>query len=563
MHYALTKGLARNILLASQSHEAVNGAAEALLGLFRHDESPSILRVGHEGNVSEPLLPYHVDRAEALLKDRFRSQYRERLQVVGQVLGLPTELVAQLIHVETVIAPLVERISQLPDSDNRLPALHDTLRTVSTGLRVYGQVEVVDDQYCRKLTSSLATAYGIGNAALIARFSEAAQLGRDFMNSASSRRRNFESFLAGTRHVVVGTCVGLGRSSLGLTSTPFDLVIVDEAARCTAGELLVPLQAGRWAVLVGDHRQLEPQHRKEVVDLVAATTSASREEVVRSDFERVFESQYGSKAGFTLTEQYRMLEPIGTVVSDAFYPEKLTHGRADAIVPTDVLPILLTSPLTWVFTDNFGSSSDQREIDDRPGALENPREAELIIELLKSWDQHDGFRKWLESKPTKDGRVIGIICAYRAQADLLRSKLRSSFVSESLRSAIKIDTVDSYQGKENLIVILSLVRKNDGGPKEHGRATIAPGFMDRPNRINVAMSRAMDRLVLVGAIERWKEESPMGKVVAAFSRQQQLGFATSVDGVEFLEQIEAERAPPKARKTKVHPDPAEDPGDKS
>jgi superfamily I DNA and/or RNA helicase len=51
--------------------------------------------------------------------------------------------------------------------------------------------------------------------------------------------------------------VGLGRASLGLTSTPFDLVVVDEAARCTSGELAVPMQAGRWIVLVGDHLQLE------------------------------------------------------------------------------------------------------------------------------------------------------------------------------------------------------------------------------------------------------------------------------------------------------------------
>ena len=61
---------------------------------------------------------------------------------------------------------------------------------------------------------------------------------------------------------------GLGRTSLGLTSTPFDLVIVDEAARCTASELAVPIQAGRWLVFVGDHVQLLPQHDEQVVKKV-------------------------------------------------------------------------------------------------------------------------------------------------------------------------------------------------------------------------------------------------------------------------------------------------------
>src|SRR5690606_520996 len=74
-------------------------------------------------------------------------------------------------------------------------------------------------------------------------------LSRDIVSSVSTAERSFETFLAGTRQIVAGTCVGLGRSSLGLTSTAFDLVVIDEAARCTASELAVPMQAGRWCVL--------------------------------------------------------------------------------------------------------------------------------------------------------------------------------------------------------------------------------------------------------------------------------------------------------------------------
>jgi hypothetical protein len=66
-HYALAKGLVRNVLLASQSHEAVNNAAEAVLALFRRSGGePSILRVGAEGVVSDRLLPYHTERVELL-----------------------------------------------------------------------------------------------------------------------------------------------------------------------------------------------------------------------------------------------------------------------------------------------------------------------------------------------------------------------------------------------------------------------------------------------------------------------------------------------------------------
>src|SRR3546814_14202292 len=70
--------------------------------------------------------------------------------------------------------------------------------------------------------------------------------------------RNFEEFLAKTRTVIAGTCVGLGQSRIRLEAGSFAWVIVDEAARCTAGELAVPLQIGRRILLVGDHPQLPP-----------------------------------------------------------------------------------------------------------------------------------------------------------------------------------------------------------------------------------------------------------------------------------------------------------------
>ena len=121
-------------------------------------------------------------------------------------------------------------------------------------------------------------------------------IGRDFTGTVSRAQRSFETFLAGTRQILVGTCVGLGRTSLELTTSAFDLVIVDEAARCTASELLVPLQAARWAVLVGDQAQLQPTHEPEVINQVAARTLISKREIQRSDFERVFETPYGRAA---------------------------------------------------------------------------------------------------------------------------------------------------------------------------------------------------------------------------------------------------------------------------
>ena len=72
--------------------------------------------------------------------------------------------------------------------------------------------------------------------------------------------------------------------------------------------------------------------------------------------------------------------------------------------------------------------------------------------------------------------------------------------TRGVRKSIKIDTVGSYQGKENPIVVLFLVRNNAAGSSECGAATIREGFLSRENRVNVAASRAMDRLLIVDAL---------------------------------------------------------------
>lgn len=262
-HYALAKGLVRNVLLASQSHEAVNNAAEAVLALFRRSGGePSILRVGAEGVVSDRLLPYHTERVELLYKDRFRAQQRERLEIAGAALGLPEELVDELVFVETAIRPVCERIAELAGSADpdlgRLESLRQTLRAQLVHLRFADDQAAIDGDPLDLLNASvdglIARRKGEPgvNAANGARLRAAAKIARDFVTSASTAQRSFEPFLAGTRQIVAGTCVGLGRPSLGLTSTPFDLVIVDEAARCTASELSVPSRqaAGSFSLAI-------------------------------------------------------------------------------------------------------------------------------------------------------------------------------------------------------------------------------------------------------------------------------------------------------------------------
>lgn len=541
VHAALTSGLARNVLLASQAHEAVNNAAESVLKLFeKAGGAPSMVRVGTEGVVSDRLLPFHVERVERLQKDRFRAEISERLGVASLALGIPPDLADHLAQVERAIRPVVNRIAEL-ESDlgnaQRVAALRETIHQQLLPLGVNAAIayeaptgRIIDDvvSACIRLIPQDERP----SLDRIARYQSVAAIARDFIGSVSSQQRSFETFLAGTRQIVAGTCVGLGRSSLGLTSTPFDLVIVDEAARCTASELAVPIQAGSWTVLVGDHEQLQPQHPERVVEKVAKQLRVSEAEVARSDFERIFETDYGRAAGHTLRRQYRMLPAIGEIVSKSFYGRELEHGRDKTIIDPAILPPELQSQVTWVDTAPLGERGKQGD-PNRRKSLSNAAEADAIVVLLRQLGESDKFIDWL-AEQTEHPHAIGVICAYSAQRDLVRNKVALSSVHQKVREALKVDTIDSYQGKENPIVIVSLVRNNWFGIRENGSATIRPGFLARPNRINVAMSRAMDRLVIVGSRDRWQSGSPMDKIVCAFEECLNAGNGQVIDANELL-----------------------------
>ncbi|MCH1920373.1 AAA domain-containing protein [Shewanella sp. A3A] len=544
IHYALTRGLVRNVLLSSQSHEAVNNAAESVLKLFpKSEETPRILRIGQEDDVSEQLLPYHVLRVEQLYKDNFKATLKSRLVTAAAAIGLPEEAATLVIWVETSVRPVVEALNKLAEDTevdgvpDRIQSQLETLTTMVNDMDVDVDLPSINQLPTSYLLDSIYSAIADKTFCSpdgIAKLRAVAVLARDIVSSVSTSERSFETFLAGTRQIVAGTCVGLGRSSLGLTSTAFDLVVIDEAARCTASELAVPMQAGRWCVLVGDQAQLQPRIEETVLSLVAEKTGYSAEDITESAFQTVFESGFGNLISQRLSTQYRSLPAIGRVVSNSFYGQALQPGRLISDVPDTSYPPALSVPLTWVYTDDMGAEAFQKpQKNGSSKSLINPVECNLIAGMLMDWDQSQAFQKWLENKTDKEP-AIGIICSYAAQAAAIRHKLQLARISDRMRTAIKVGTVDSYQGKENRIIILSLVRNNADGKRFDGRPTIRPGFMSRPNRINVAASRAMDRLVIVGARERWASDGPMATLRKNFQLEVDAGHGVFIEASQMI-----------------------------
>lgn len=519
IHYAMSHG-AQSILLASQSHEAVNNAAEKVIELCQRTDLPlDVVRFGAEGMVSEQLRPHHSASILQAYRDLFRSEMRQRVAALNRNLGLPNGFVEAWFDIDFYLGRLLRDIERLVRKRSEANATGDDLASVAAriGQRTerlrtlarekFSVQHVVDPaDTIAQLRRAAMENHGVTSVDAVAKLDQVIAMAEEWVDRLGTLRGNFEEFLAKTRSLVCGTCVGLGRSQFGVARNRYDWVIVDEAARATPGELAVAIQSGRRVLLVGDHRQLPPLYTEPLVRRIAADLQwPDRSVLTRSDFERAFESDYGRQVGATLQTQYRMAPPIGELVSACFYPVPLQPGRGAPPPWFDQLPERIRAVVTWIDTSDAG-----RESYDRPKTpgFDNLYEAREILDLLRSICTGGPFVQSLIDHCAEDEKPIGVICMYAAQERLLQRMLSEQDWATGYRRLIKIDTVDSYQGKENRIIIVSTTRNN-------GR--FEQGFLSSNERVNVAVSRAMDRLVIVGAARMWRERhqrSPMGRVLA-------------------------------------------------
>ncbi|EEZ82968.1 hypothetical protein VMC_21550 [Vibrio alginolyticus 40B] len=348
----------------------------------------------------------------------------------------------------------------------------------------------------------------------------------------ASSQSQFQNFLSKTRTLVCGTCVGIGRNHYGIQENTYDLVVIDEAARSPASELAIAMQVGRKVLLVGDHKQLPPlfddAHIKAAKRVLP---TVSTDEFKRSDFERAFVSSYGKTVGRFLKIQYRMIPAVGNLISECFYSEEggLETGRG--VTKKTYLELFeeICTPVTWIDT----SKAKRKSFESKPTVKNanqksyvNRYESEVILGLLSKLVSHDNAESLLVED---DEPKIGIICMYGEQVRHLIREINGVAWARTLleKGIIKVDTIDSYQGKENDIVIVSLVRSNASGIQ---------GYVSSENRANVALSRAKEALFIIGNSEMWNnhnEGSAFGRVFKYISEHSEKEY--SVVNAQLLE----------------------------
>lgn len=523
VHYALAHARLRNVLVLSQSHEAVNTAAERILEVSeRLGGGIDLLRVGQHTKISPALRKYHARAIQDRYRELFRAGIKDRIAPPAARLGLDRKYIEEALEIEAVFGSLVRHI-ELCEQDIATAADQDTIAAARERLGPLKEVwrTALDDQQIphdgeprdileemRELAASRHSVQDVDSRRRLLRLHRLANewtsvLG---MRGLGMRGRSLEELLARSRNLICGTCVGIGRQGIQLEKNAFDLVIIDEAARCTPGELAVGMQSGRRVLLVGDHRQLPPLYGHELLKAVGPRLKiSSRKELQQSDFQRAFHSGYGLAVARSLKRQYRMAPKIGGLVAKTFYPDQeLKTERGDPPLYYALLPKPLDDELVWIDTGHSRSTRRETEVGN---SYINRREASVVMSCLKAIAHSQEFLKAARADLKEDEPLVGVVCMYGPQVALIEEMFVTSDLPADFRPLVKIGTVDSYQGKENRIVIVSLVRSNP----EYDM-----GFVRTANRINVALSRAMERLVIVGSAQMY---SGHGNALSAVVRE--------------------------------------------
>ena len=524
LHYLMTKERARRILLVSQAHEAVNNALEKALEFcdskgVRFDA----VRLGAESAVSDAIRHLHASSIEETYRERFRAEEKERIVQLAVGLGLPKAFADSVVELYLRLGMIFDRIRALElrkESEHaearsrlevRIKALVQTFHQIAK--EVYGLAEPhAPEKVLRNIEAQLTEKHEVRSRAAVDQLHGLLRLSQEWISALGSPDANFSEFLAKSRTVVAGTLVGIGYRGAGVVQNAYDWVIIDEAARAAPSELAVAMQAGHRVLLVGDHLQLPPSFSEEVKEAMQERFGADDDSpVFASDFERIFESEYGHAVGSTLLRQYRMAPVIGELVSNCFYESKLETGRGDPPEYFKLLPEPFSKQVTWIDTSALGSRAEEQTSKDDDEKW-NTTEARVVMGLLRQILESDDFIEALDKTLRPQEPAVGVICTYAKQREILdQMKAEATWLS-GMKRLIKIDTVDSYQGKENRIVILSTVRNN---PR------MRPGYLRSPKRINVAMSRAMERLFVVGASRMWETRNaqlPLGRVLSEVRR---------------------------------------------
>ena len=251
-----------------------------------------------------------------------------------------------------------------------------------------------------------------------------------------------------------------------LNGRRFPTLFIDEAAQALEAACWIAIRKADRVILAGDHCQLPPTIK---------CIEASRGGLDHTLMEKVVQQK--PSAVSLLKVQYRMHEAIMQFPSDWFY-----HGELEAAPEVRYRGILdFDTPMNWIDTSEMDFHEDF--VGESFGRI-NKQEANLLLQELETYIERIGKKRILDERID-----FGLISPYKAQVQYLRGKIKGSSFLRPFRSLITVNTVDGFQGQERDVIFISLVRANEDGQI---------GFLNDLRRMNVAITRARMKLVILG-----------------------------------------------------------------
>lgn len=531
------------IVVTSQTHIALDNA---LVRIRELNPAAFLLRLGHADKITDEVGPLSVPEQMETWRRQALGIGREFLKRYAQHLGIDTDTVdikalardlkakrAQLHDLRSRIAHrrverrhVADQIEQLDSAAPQVLAAAEELdrlarqsaasqlvqaaeRFVDLGLDLAQQLETAaplterliafesslaewqtdqkkQEEQEARLRGELARALDADEQTPVDSLIEAASARQDPDNEAMDHLRaifaeweerfgksnDFNAALVLRADVVAATCVGLVGVP-GVDTIPFDLCIVDEASKATATEVLVPLVNSRRWVLVGDDKQLPPfvEHALEDRDLLSRF-ELDPAQVHETLFAHLVEC-LPDTCSIRLTHQHRMHPTIGGLISECFYEGELTSQERMA---SPLVNLALGGPVVWVDT---AACPDRRERKDG-SSTKNGREAHAITRLIDRL-------QWV-ARQQDCPLSVAVLTGYDAQRREI-VKVLTPGEADRTYLQVKVATVDAYQGQEADVAVFSVTRSNDRNDL---------GFLRSLERVNVALSRARDGLVIVG-----------------------------------------------------------------
>lgn len=277
-----------------------------------------------------------------------------------------------------------------------------------------------------------------------------------YKDSAEQLSYYITNDIIGNAQVIASTLVAA--NNYAIKGMKFNTVFIDEAAQALEPATWIPIMKANRVILAGDHFQLSPTIK---------SYEAEKAGLGITLFERAMTKD---NAQVLLREQYRMNEVIMNFSNDYFYEGKLYANKAVA------KHTMFTGDTPLEFIDTAGTGYNE-SLDPETRSSFNEEEANLLNQHLQSY---------LQSLNEDEESNIGIIAPYSAQIQRLRDIIANP---DEFKGKISINTIDGFQGQERDVIYISLVRSNEKGDI---------GFLANERRMNVAMTRARKKLVIIG-----------------------------------------------------------------